>query len=192
MKILKRIEKKLTKKERRLLYILLFLLRFIIAAIPLYAIMIFNLDLYPLELPIAQQVSWILSLTGIKNHIDHGISPESGHVIPLLLVERISSPIGIDSACTGYRSMLAFLGLVLALPRVELKKRAKGLLFGLPTIYLINLARVFTTIWIAVRFGEELIEIVHTFLWREGLIFFLLLLWILWIKFVVKQIPLPK
>ena len=165
----------LNKKQRKLLFILLFLIRFLILVIPLYLIIFFG-NLSALAIFEARQVSFLLNLSKKKSFV------EMKDNIVILNVENIRNKLIIDDACTGYRSMLAFIALVLAIPKVENKKRLYALLICLPLIYIINIFRIYSTILIALKFGEEKLEFVHTFLWREGLILLILLLWIFWLK----------
>ncbi|MCW1296225.1 MAG: exosortase/archaeosortase family protein [Candidatus Parvarchaeota archaeon] len=182
MKLFHRIKKKekLNKKQRKLIFILKFLIRFSLLAIPLYLIMYFG-NLFLLKVVETKQISILLNLTEIKNSVE--INDEV-----ILNVEPLKNKLVIDDACTGYRSMLAFAALVLAVPKIRNSKKSVALILGIPAIYVINILRIFSTILIAVKFGEEKLEFVHTFLWREGLIFLILILWLLWLNNVKEEI----
>jgi exosortase/archaeosortase family protein len=167
--------KGLNKEQRKLLFIFIFLIRFLILVIPLYLIIFFG-NLSTLAVLEARQVSFFLNLSKTKSFV------EMKDNIVILNVENMRNKLIIDDACTGYRSILAFIALVLAVPKVENKKRFYALIIGLPLIYVINIFRIYSTILIALKFGEEKLEFVHTFLWREGLILLILILWIFWLK----------
>lgn len=87
--------------------------------------------------------------------------------------------IGIDRACTGYRSFFALMGLVLAVPAIKRKKRIKGILMALAVVYLANIIRLVTTFYLSDIFGFDL---VHGLMWREGMIAVVFISWIFWLK----------
>jgi exosortase/archaeosortase family protein len=175
----KRWKKRLNKTNRKLLYILRFLIVFNLFALPIYAIDYFNIDLFILEYIITKQVSLFLNIFGV----DHSLSllQIGSKMIPTIKIAELPT-IAIDISCTAIRSMFAFLGLVFALPKVKFDKRVRALLWGLPTIYIVNLIRIVTTILVGVKFSVEALDIIHTLLWREGLILLIIVMWVFWIK----------
>ncbi len=177
---LRRVYSNFTPQQKKMAFILEFLLRFLVSAVPIYLIMYFDVDLFALESIEAEQIQFFLGLFGVEAAIH--IITIGTRIVPALRINEIMTDIAIDSACTGYRSMFAFAGLVFAYPRVPMKKRLYGLLMGIPIIYAVNIARVVSTIMAAVWFGKGYIDVVHTILWREGLIFIILILWIIWLK----------
>lgn len=175
-------EGSLKDSEKRLFYTLAFLLRFMMLALPLYLLIWSRASLYSLERAEAEQVISLLNIfqTGAELKEDYGM--------PVIKVASLKKHIGIDAACTGYSSMLAFAALVTALPNIKWKKRLKGFLVGLPILYVANLARITTTILLGVRFGEKVLDIAHTLLWRQGLILVVLITWGAWLKLSIKKI----
>ena len=179
MKLLKRYKKwrkRLNKTNKKLLYILTFLILFNLFALPMYLIEYFNIDLYVLEYVITKQVSLFLNIFGIV-HTPLLLSIGS-KIIPAIKVTGIPI-VAIDVSCTAIRSMFAFIGLVFALPRVQINKKVKAILWGLPIIYIVNLIRLVTTIIVGVKFSVETLDFIHTLLWREGLILLI----------IVQQVP---
>jgi exosortase/archaeosortase family protein len=100
----------------------------------------------------------------------------------------------IDADCIGWKSMYMFFALVLATPIREKEKlknkikkffpktKLKALVIGIPVLFIINFFRILTTILIGYYFGISYFNVAHTILWREGLIFAVLLIWFLWLK----------
>jgi len=84
--------------------------------------------------------------------------------------------INVIPACTGWRSVAAFLALVLAVPNVSWEKRVKALV-AVPVIYFVNLGRLASLVF-AAEIGKT--KLIHDFLWREGLVFLVLFLWVIW------------
>ncbi len=171
--------KKLQRKEKlidrnKLKLIILFLLRFNILAIPLYAIIYLNLSFEPLQALIAQITGALLKLLGygiVQNN--HTITTSIGNVIQNIEVS-------FDS--TGWKSLYALIALALAVPRINLYEKLKFLIVGLPILFALNILRILTTILVALEFGLQYFDMVHLFLWREGLIIAVVVLWYLWLR----------
>ena len=168
----------LSGREKKLLSILIFLIKFLILAIPLYLISLLNL--FPFQLLTAQLSILISKFIGIPTTL----------VIertPAILISNIK--LIIDSACTGYRSIIAFASLVLASPKKR-KEKLRAFLF-LPFIYSLNVLRIsFLSIW-AFLIGNNFFEFVHTILWREFFIFSIIFLWIFWLNQNHQRVPIP-
>lgn len=175
---------RLTPKQKKMAFLLEFLLRFLVAAVPIYVIMYFNIDLYRLEVIEASQIKYIVDLFGVQTQ--EYLMTIGNRLVPVIRVTEILKDVAIDEACTGYRTIFAFVGLIFAYPRIKMKKRAYGLLIGIPIIYAVNIIRVVTTIMSAVWFGAEYMDVVHTVLWREGLILIIFFLWVFWLKKIAQ------
>lgn len=175
----KKFVKKLNKRNKKLLFLFFFLLGFLILAFPLYLIEFMHIDLFGFEMLVTQQVSLLLKASGIEHMIN--VVLYKTYTIPAIQIPNIPV-IAIDIACTGIRSMFAFIALVFALPLVDKKKRFKALIWGLPTIYIVNILRIYTTILVGLSISTKALDIVHTILWREGLVLLIIVMWIYWIK----------
>lgn len=84
----------------------------------------------------------------------------------------------VAAACVGWRSMLAFLALVIATPKRENKL---GALCLLPLIYGFNIFRLITSLLTSIFF-PNLFDIIHGFLWTYAMTFLVLGLWWYWAK----------
>lgn len=165
---------KLTPQQKRLWHTLLFLIRFTILATPLYLILIFQISLLPLQVVVADHANFLLNFFGFK-------------VVQEELIFTINSfTFYIGEDCTGWKSMLFYFALIFAVLGVSLRKRLIGLLFGLPLIYLGNLARIFLVVWVAQAWGHSVAMFIHDWLWQLGLIALVLILWIVWLKWIGK------
>lgn len=82
----------------------------------------------------------------------------------------------VAAACVGWRSMLAFLGLVAATPDRDDKLRT---LAYLPVIHGFNIARIATSL-LSVVFIPAWFDAVHGFLWTYGMTLLVLGLWWRW------------
>lgn len=80
---------------------------------------------------VARQSAGILSLFGKIVRVE-GVK---------IFYGAYGSPVSIIFACTAIQSMLLFIGMISALPQVDAKRKAYGLLATVPSIYFLNLIR---------------------------------------------------
>jgi exosortase/archaeosortase family protein len=82
---------------------------------------------------------------------------------------------------TGWKSMYALFALTIAAPISNYQRKFKFLLAGLPLLFFLNFLRVTTTILLSLRYGFQYFDVIHLFLWREGLIFAVVTIWLVWL-----------
>ncbi len=161
---------KLTGNEQKLWLTLQFFLRLLILSIPLYFVLLFLADMTALQLLVAGNSAWLLSLSGWQV-IQEG---------PLLNLGTFSFLISPD--CTGWKSMLFLFALLFAVPRIQNKKRFLGLVIGIPLVWAGNLGRIVMTVLVQDMYGLEAAGFVHDYLWRMGLAVLVLLIWGVWLN----------
>ncbi len=167
--------KRLQKKERvttRLIPVLKFLVIFNLLAIPLYVALYTNFSFEPLQEFNAKIVASTLKIFGYNADV-------KGFTINLVTGD-ITQKIDISWDSTGWKSMYALASLIIATPISKISKRIKFAVLGIGVIFLINYLRILTTIIISAIFGFSLFNIIHTVLWREGLILAVIGLWFTW------------
>lgn len=164
--------KRLSRKK--LTEIAKFLLIFNMLAIPMYVVLYYNLSFDPLRNFIAFLSAKFLSLFGID------VVQQDSFLNILANNQLLKIDISFDS--TGWKTLYALVALAFATPAKKLKDKMKFLAIGLPVLFALNLLRIATTILIAVVFGYQYFEVVHIFLWREGLIAAVVLIWFLWFR----------
>ena len=164
-------KKLLNKKSLKTLTI--FLIKFNLLAIPLYLVMFSGISYEPLQTFLAH-----LSYAIIKP-LGYDII-QSGPILAVSINNQIKQ-IEISWDSTGWKSMYALFALTIATPTI-FKRKIRFLSICLPTIFLINFLRIITTILISLRYGFQYFEIIHTLLWREGLILAVVLIWYLWLR----------
>ncbi len=94
--------------------------------------------------------------------------------------------IKIVKDCLGWKSFVALSGLIISTRKVRWKNKLLGILMGLLLIILGNVVRLVTTIY----FGAKHIvnfEIIHTIIWQWGLTFFILIIWLMWLKYFSEK-----
>ncbi len=82
--------------------------------------------------------------------------------------------------CIGWIGLFAIASLILATPGIALRKKTKAILAALPIMYLVNLLRLTTTIYIGTKAGETALQFTHDILWRIILIGTALIIWLAW------------
>lgn len=174
--------------------VLIFLLKFNLLALPLYALMYSNFSLPQLQFFLTDVLYSLLKALGYEIAKD-------GFMLGLLSGSTIAT-IKIDMDCTGWKSMYALAALIIATPAIATPatgssavggyKKLKFLALGLASLFLINIARLLTTIAFVYHFGLQHLDLVHTMLWREGLILAVAAIWYLWLRKVEKLKKLRK
>lgn len=168
--------KKLQKKEKltnRLISVLIFLLMFNLLAIPLYIALYTNFSFEPLKELDAGIVSTTLNFLGYSSNSD-------GFTVNLVS-NGDQQKIDISWDSTGWKSMYAIAALIVATPISKITRRIKFAAIGVAIIFFINYLRILTTIAISASFGFNLFDIIHTVLWREGLILAVVGIWFAWV-----------
>lgn len=175
-----KMEKKFKKIERqKLLGIEIFLLKMILLAIPLFAIAEFGMPLLSVLLqPVQNFLAWatysLLAAAGFQ------VAWNGVYIVMLSGAELFTVEISAD--CTAWKSLYALAALVVATPISNLAGKAKFLAVWMPVVFVVNFARIASTVMIGLLFGFRYLEVVHTVLWREGLIALIIIIWYLWFR----------
>lgn len=155
------------RKNQRLMETLVFFLRLIILAAPLY-FMIHFADLYFLQSLTASSSLWIFM----------GFGFEAAQNGPEMVVDGFQFFISKDS--TAWKSILFLFALIFAIPNVPNKKRLLGLVIGIPVIWFANLGRIIGIVLVEKAYDLETAMFTHDILWRFGLIGVVLGFWLFW------------
>jgi exosortase H (IPTLxxWG-CTERM-specific) len=90
----------------------------------------------------------------------------------------------IIEECTGLYEIVIFAAAVLAFPTTW-RKRATGLLMGLPLLYFFNVLRIAVLILVG-RYYPKYFDFMHLYFWQATLILMITSVWMLWIIKVVR------
>jgi len=90
----------------------------------------------------------------------------------------------IIDECTAVFSAIVYCSCVLAYP-TTLKNRGMGILFGVPSLYAINILRLVVLALVGI-YHPNMFEFVHVYLWQASFIIFVVVLFLLWLRLVVK------
>ncbi|MBI4177551.1 MAG: exosortase/archaeosortase family protein [Candidatus Aenigmarchaeota archaeon] len=174
---------RLNEKQRRLWVVLNFLARVTLLSIPLYAILWANPSFDFLQYAVRDHSLFLAKLFGVNADVD-------GFYLGL---STIDGPFTIDIAadCTGWKSAVAYLALVIAVPSVSNRKRLIGLI-GIPIIYLANVTRIAFLLFVLTNAGFSYFRIFHEYLWKIGLSAIVLLTWYLWLTKIAGRVKPEK
>ena len=91
----------------------------------------------------------------------------------------------IIDECVGWLEMAIFSAAVLAFA-TSWKKRAFGVVLGIVGIYFFNVVRILVLILVG-RYAHTFFDFTHVYFWQATLILLITGLWILWIRYVVRD-----
>ncbi|MDI6798915.1 MAG: exosortase/archaeosortase family protein [Candidatus Aenigmarchaeota archaeon] len=171
-------KKEILKRRKKLLLILWFLIKLNILVIPLYVLLYLDFSFFPLQ-------AFLTSLTGkTLQALGYPVSFTSTNLFMLFNSPTgyLLVPFEMTMDCTGWKTMYALAALTIATPKSKIKGKIKFLAIGLPFLFFLNFIRILTTLMFSFHFGYQHLEVMHTFLWREGLIFAVIFLWYLWLR----------
>lgn len=167
------VKKKILERRKKLLEALWFFIKFNLLVIPLYVLLYVDFSLPQLQIFLTNVLAATL------NAMKYNVTAQ-GYFLNLLVNGKMMT-IDISMDCTGWKSMCALAALVIATPS-KLNKKGKFLLISLPFLFFLNFIRILTTIIASLNLGFQYMEVIHTFLWREGLIFAVVAIWYLWLR----------
>jgi len=131
-------------------------------------------------------------IPGLKDWLIENVAAQTSDVLHLfgVNVSRVHDliicnniPITIIFACTAIQSMVLFVGMIGALPRVRLKRKALGLLVTVVPIYFLNLIRNAGVVYM-VGSGMTSFEMAHNVIGKTGSLLALIVLLFITFKIV--------
>jgi len=164
--------KRSTKKK--LIQVIWFLVKFNLLAIPLYILLFLNFSFLPLQNLVAH-----LSYMGLKSA---GIRVSLNQASLIVIQGFKIGVIEISMDCTGWKSAYALVALTIATPAIKKWRKMKFLLVSLPALFLLNVLRIVTTIYLSLNLDPKYFGLVHDFFWQWGLIVAILGIWVIWLK----------
>jgi archaeosortase B (VPXXXP-CTERM-specific) len=91
----------------------------------------------------------------------------------------------IIDECTGLLEMVIFLAAVLSFG-TTIRKKALGLLMGIPAIYLFNVLRIIVLVLVG-AYWPGAFDFMHTYFWQVTLILMIGSVWVGWLYLVVYR-----
>jgi len=163
-------------QQERLFHTFLFFSRLLALSLPLYLIISFG-NLAPFQVFVASLSNHLLNMLGLETvqngaYLTVGMNNPTKQAFEFLISE--------DS--TGWKSMIFLSALIFAVPKIGISKRMKGLLIGIPVIFLANLSRIIGIVLIERGYSLQAALIAHDYLWRFLLVGIALSLWVFWLR----------
>lgn len=155
------------ERERKLYQTSVFLFKMLLAGTVFQAILFLYPETYGLQAGLAQIVQALLNTGGI------GFERQG-----FLLLDSKSSYL-ITQDCLGWKSMAVFTALMFS-STSRYRKHLKPFLIGLTAIFVANIVRIITTVYLS-HSGIISYEIIHSIFWKWGLTAVTLSLWVLWL-----------
>jgi archaeosortase A (PGF-CTERM-specific) len=135
-------------------------LQWIAAASAIAGLIYFVIDLTPLAMwliqIVAQQSGALLSL------FVSGVTVEGQYLIYNNQVIRIIF------ACTAVQSMVIFIGMLLPLKTIDVKRKTLGVIFTIGTVYILNLVRNASIVFMVGAYGTDFFSIAHNYIGKGG------------------------
>lgn len=160
---------KAREQHPRLMRVLLFLVRFNLLALPLYLLLWTGFDPVWLRELNAWLTAGIIDLLGLE-------VSQSGTIVD---TAHLSMDVSTDS--TGWKSYIALSALLIAVVGHDLDMRLLGAGIGLLVVFIGNLMRLITMIYLVEVFGLSY-GLVHDLFWRWGLTLLIFLYWVAWMQ----------
>ena len=160
-------------ENKKLKETLTFLTRLLLFSIPLYLVIWLGIDLSFLQETMTKTVFSFLNLIGVSVE-------REGFTI---MLENFSFYISKD--CTGWKGLLFLSALILS-TKSTWKRKATGLVVGLPAFFAFNLLRILFMIWLGMK-NPELFGLFHDFLWQFSMIAVVIILWLMWEKLDINS-----
>jgi exosortase/archaeosortase family protein len=152
-----------------------FLIKLNLLAIPMYLVIWSGAQAIPLQVFVKDVSYKSLKLAGFDVS-----NPQPASTWFWISSGSSREQINIDLDCTGWKSMFAIAALMVATPLALDRKKLGQIALAVGGIFLLNVVRIVTTLSFSATFGLEYLEIVHTVLWREGMIAAVVAIWAFW------------
>lgn len=91
----------------------------------------------------------------------------------------------IIDECTAVFASIVYCACILAYP-TTLRKKGVGVAVGIPALYAINILRLVILAQVGLM-RPALFEFVHVYLWQTSFIIFVVVIFLLWLRIVVKE-----
>ncbi len=135
-------------------------LQWIAAASAIAGLIYFIIELTPLAEWLIQIVA--LQSGGLLSLFVSGVSIEEQYLIYNNQVIRIIF------ACTAVQSMVIFIGMLLPLKTIDNKRKTLGIVFTIGTIYILNLIRNASIVYMVGTYGSDFFSIAHNYIGKGG------------------------
>ena len=136
----------------------------------------FTIDLSPLQMMLREIVA---TQSAALLNIFTGDVYQSG-----VFISWADANISIIFACTAVQSMVLFVGMIVPLSNVDIKRKLVGLAVTLIPIYFLNLVRNVVVVYLTGVYGHDFFPTAHNIIGKGGSLIALVILLFIVIKFI--------
>lgn len=156
-----------TERQEKLYQTMIFLLKLVLLGLIFRGILFLYPDTYGIQNAFASLIGAILSpFMHIQVNEIYLLTVENSYIIV--------------QDCLGWKSMSVFTALFFSsIPIEKIRENLEYLLYGLAAIFVANIVRVATTVYLA-EIGVISFEVIHSLLWRWGLTVIVFAVWLYW------------
>jgi archaeosortase A (PGF-CTERM-specific) len=126
---------------------------------------------------IAGLIYFIIELTPLAMWLIQVVAQQSGALLSLFVsgvkvkgqyLLYNNQVIRIIFACTAVQSMVIFIGMLLPLKTIDGKRKAMGIIFTIGTVYILNLVRNASIMFMVGAYGPGFFSIAHNYIGKGG------------------------
>lgn len=165
-------KEEMTERQLKLYQILIFFTKLLLVGLVFQAILYIYPDTKGLQALMAHLIALIVNPLMADPFVASGIDIVTKGEIYV-----------ISQDCLGWKSIAAYIALIFASSKKFLDHK-KALIAGILIIFLANIARIVTTIFLA-HGGIISFEVIHDILWKWSLTMIVFLLWIIWFEEII-------
>jgi archaeosortase A (PGF-CTERM-specific) len=142
---------------------------------------------------IAGMIYYIIELTPLAAFLIETVANQSGWILNLFLgnvsingryISYNHAYIRIIFACTAVQSMVLFIGMILPLEKVNIKRKIYAIIITIVPIYFLNLIRNASITYLVGIYGHSFFNIAHNIIGKGGSLIALVILLFIVIKIV--------
>ena len=97
--------------------------------------------------------------------------------------------VSIEAGCNGVEAMIVLLAAIMAFPS-SFKAKLWGLGLGFLAVQSVNLLRIVSLFFLG-QWNYKVFEFAHLYMWQALIMLDVLVVWLLWMRYVAKHDPKP-
>jgi len=154
----------------------LFLTRLLIFSSPILVFVFWGqFLLFPLRSAVSSLIFHLTEISGLP------VSLSTPTTLSLLCENGEQVLLSVEWQCIGILSMSLFLALVMATPSIAFKEKVKVLIIGEPTLFFLNLLRIYVTALCGYYYGVQTMLFIHKVMWEALMPLIAIAAWLTWL-----------
>ena len=144
--------------------------------------------LNPVQAAVVQP--WTGLLAKASAGIVHVIDPSVISYGRVLQSAKTGFGVSIEAGCNGVEAMIVLLAAIMAFPS-SFKAKLWGLGLGFLAVQSVNLLRIVSLFFLG-QWNYKVFEFAHLYMWQALIMLDVLVVWLLWMRYVAKHDPKPS